>query len=293
MSRYKKRVSRKAAKFAFDMYSGVTLDSDGIAQLPEDKTPKQRKKRVEHEILEHRKVVVKISERWPWPKGPMVISIRDERGQYIQGENQLQVGKKRPDIFIAKRKILTLGCKCNTPLIYSTLETHCHRCMRRVACEDIVFGGLFIEMKKDRNEYLTQKGEIRKVMDSIWPQYQTLLKLRRDGYAAFFAGGFDEAMSIAEWYMEGDGLHELEYLYKMDDEVCLSDYAVDDDMKFNDSHQGLFGEETDYWDWATRDVKDELEWINSEIESTDDFDELRELNKIRDELQNVLNNTPF
>lgn len=194
----KKRPTKKQVEQALNLFSPAGIDIDS---LPDDKPHKQRKKRFEREILEHRKFVVRFTERWPWPKGPMVVSIRDERGQYVQGEAQLQAGKKRPDIFIAK---VTIKRVVLSP---KPLDFRHHN-----------FAGLFIEMKKDRNEYLTQKGEIRRVMDSIWPQYQTLLKLRRDGYAAFFAGGFDEAMSIAEWYMEGNGLHSLEYLYEVNNE---------------------------------------------------------------------------
>jgi hypothetical protein len=204
-----KRVTKKQVKLALDLYNTESAVAD-IEAMPADPVPKQRKKRVELESKVHGSVVLEAKKRYP---GTYIFSIRDERGMWLESERNKQAGKKRPDMFIAKSKVLTLGCKCNTPLIYSTLKNpHCHRCTDRVGVDDIVFGGAFIEVKSSPDKYLTKKGEIRK-SEHIQGQYQTLLNLRREGYFSCFVGGYEEAMDVIDWYMRGDGWLPFEHLY--------------------------------------------------------------------------------
>ena len=60
--------------------------------------------------------------------------------------------------------------------------------------------GLILELKKDIDEYRNKKGEIRG-NKHIQIQNKILKKLRRRGYFAVFAGGFDEAQRIIDWYL--------------------------------------------------------------------------------------------
>jgi hypothetical protein len=64
--------------------------------------------------------------------------------------------------------------------------------------------GLFLELKKDINEYLTKAGKIRLDKKRTIPQLKRILKLREWGYCAYFAGGLDEAEAITLWYMSGE-----------------------------------------------------------------------------------------
>jgi hypothetical protein len=205
-----KRPTKKQVMMAMDIYRTANAKTQAeIDAMPDDQTPKQRKKRVEIESDLHSYIVTQAVKKWP---GLYIFSNRDERGMYAESERNKQAGKKRPDIFVAKSKVLRLACKCDPPLIYSTLETHCHTCMKRIRAKDKLFCGAFIELKADPGKYLTLKGEIREDLHTRG-QFQTLLNLRSEGYFACFAGGYDEAWGTLTWYMEGEGLPPFEYLY--------------------------------------------------------------------------------
>jgi hypothetical protein len=203
-----KKVTKRQVNFALNLFNTESAVAD-IEAMPPGPIPKQRKKRVELESKVHGAVVLEAKKRYP---GTYIFSIRDERGMWLESERNKQAGEKRPDMFIAKKKVITLGCKCNTPLIYSALETKCRRCMELVGIDDIVFGGAFIEVKSSADKYLTKKGEVRQ-SKHIQGQYQTLLKLRREGYFSCFAGGYEEAMNVIDWYIKGDGWLPFEHLY--------------------------------------------------------------------------------
>lgn len=173
-----KKPTKKEINFALDVYTTAELKTEAeIEAMPPDPTPKQRKKYTSVELPIQREVVQKFQTEYP---GFIVISLRDEKTNWLESEKQLQAGVKRPDtVFMV---------------------------MKHGA------GALWIEVKASRDDYLTKKGKIRQ-SKHIQGQYHSLLWLRRQGYLAFFAGGFEEAWSIIQWYMEGEGAHPLEYLY--------------------------------------------------------------------------------
>lgn len=95
--------------------------------------------------------------------------IKMTKGQAVK-HKRMQSGRAYPDVFIAE--------------------------MRNGA------GGLYLELKKDVSEILKTNGELRN--DAHVIEQQTMLeRLRERGYAAFFACGFDEAITIIEQYLNG------------------------------------------------------------------------------------------
>lgn len=62
------------------------------------------------------------------------------------------------------------------------------------------FHGLCLELKKDRNEVFTKKGEYRE-NEHIQKQLETLTQLRELGYFSIFGCGFDETKEIIDFYM--------------------------------------------------------------------------------------------
>lgn len=65
------------------------------------------------------------------------------------------------------------------------------------------YHGLVLELKKDRDELYTKKGDIRNDAH-IQQQLMTLKLLEHKGYMAVFACGFDEAKSIIDAYLRRD-----------------------------------------------------------------------------------------
>ena len=63
------------------------------------------------------------------------------------------------------------------------------------------YHGLILELKKSVSEYRTIKGDIRDTKH-IQVQNKILKKLRRRNYFASFAGGFEEAQNIIDWYLK-------------------------------------------------------------------------------------------
>ena len=68
--------------------------------------------------------------------------------------------------------------------------------------EDKCYHALFIELKKEGTRIFKKDGTL--VSDAhICEQFDMLEQLRRRGYAAEFACGFDEAKKIIDWYLGG------------------------------------------------------------------------------------------
>lgn len=68
-----------------------------------------------------------------------------------------------------------------------------------------IFCGLFIEVKATPEDYLTKNGKLR-TGEHIQNQAKILSLLREKGYAAHFAGGFDEGKKIIDEYMGLEGV---------------------------------------------------------------------------------------
>ena len=69
-----------------------------------------------------------------------------------------------------------------------------------------VYLGLFIELKKEGTRIFKKDGKL--VADEhIREQFDMLMDLRRRGYAAEFACGFDEAKKLIDDYMKGQYAH--------------------------------------------------------------------------------------
>jgi hypothetical protein len=62
------------------------------------------------------------------------------------------------------------------------------------------FCGLFLEIKRDRQEIYTTEGQLRAIAH-IQEQNQILYRLRDKGYKAEFGCGFDESIDIINEYM--------------------------------------------------------------------------------------------
>ena len=62
------------------------------------------------------------------------------------------------------------------------------------------FAGLYIEIKKDRDEYLRKDGTIRKDKH-IQEQLFVMAKLQAKGYLCNFGGGFAECKNIIDEYL--------------------------------------------------------------------------------------------
>lgn len=107
----------------------------------------------------------------------------------IQAVTQLrQNGYRRgwPDMFIAEPKI----------------ETAIHpRYGFGGGVKNAIFHGLFLELKKEGTRMRKKNGDW--ASEHIAEQAEVLLKLRKAGYAAEFAIGFDEAVRIIDKYLGG------------------------------------------------------------------------------------------
>ncbi len=84
--------------------------------------------------------------------------------------------KGLPDMFIAKRKLIH--------------ENHGWWC-----------GGLFIELKKEGTRLKKKNGDW--ATPHIAQQAEILEKLRKEGYKAEFACGFNEAIKLIDEYLKG------------------------------------------------------------------------------------------
>jgi len=65
------------------------------------------------------------------------------------------------------------------------------------------YHGLYLEIKKDRDELYTKEGKIR-VNQHIIEQWHMLKRLRERGYMACFVCGLDHAIDTIDWYLKGE-----------------------------------------------------------------------------------------
>lgn len=65
------------------------------------------------------------------------------------------------------------------------------------------YHGLFIELKRDPSGYKLVTGDLRRDRHTQEQAYLLML-LRKRGYCAEFAGGFDEARLLIDKYMQGE-----------------------------------------------------------------------------------------
>ena len=63
-----------------------------------------------------------------------------------------------------------------------------------------VYHGLIIEIKRDRDEVYTKRGEIKK-SEHIQEQFKSLVALSDLGYCALMRCGFDEVVDLIKIYM--------------------------------------------------------------------------------------------
>ena len=169
--------TKNQVKFALGIYNTKDAKTQAeIEAMPPDKKPKQRKKLKRVELPLQRHLVQEIAKHYP---SADVVSLRDET-HITESERQLHAGVKRPDLVILAQRHGS--------------------------------GALYLELKSSPKVYMTLKGKIR-TNAHIQGQYRGLLHRRQNGYLAFFAGGFDEAWSIVQWYFDGHGIHPLENLY--------------------------------------------------------------------------------
>ena len=110
-------------------------------------------------------------------------------GQAVK-QKRLQGGRRAwPDMFIAEPRIITTDRLTNRQTLYS---------------------GLFLELKREGTKIYKKNGEL--VANShIREQAAVLDKLRRCGYKAEFACGFDEAKKIIDEYLGDPEDEEVEF----------------------------------------------------------------------------------
>ena len=111
-------------------------------------------------------------------------------GQAIK-QKRLQGGRRSwPDMFIAEPKNLKAECKVITD---GDVIEEAHFLEQKY--------GLFIELKKEGTRIFKKDGTL--VSDAhICEQFDMLEQLRRRGYVAEFACGFDEAKKIIDKYLK-------------------------------------------------------------------------------------------
>ena len=64
------------------------------------------------------------------------------------------------------------------------------------------FYGLYLELKKDRNEVFNKNGSMSKA-NQIVKQSKTLQKLREKGYMAVFSWGINYSLDVIANYLDG------------------------------------------------------------------------------------------
>lgn len=113
-------------------------------------------------------------------------------GQAIK-QKRLQGGRRAwPDMFIAEPKNVKAECKVITD---GDVIKDAHFLEQKY--------GLFIELKKEGTRIFKKDGTL--VSDAhICEQFDMLEQLRRRGYVAEFACGFDEAKKIIDEYLKLD-----------------------------------------------------------------------------------------
>ena len=99
-----------------------------------------------------------------------------------------------PDLFIAEPK--HKWCRDGSLGIYMGLAGD-----GETPIYSMVFGGLFLELKRDKTRLKKKNGEW--ATPHIAEQAEMLEKLRNKGYRAEFAVGLDEAMKMIDDYLGG------------------------------------------------------------------------------------------
>lgn len=127
-----------------------------------------KKKRVEHEYQ-----IQKALAEWMIEEYPGVIFRSDLGGIFMPiglalKAKRIQSPDHYPDFFVAR----------------------CHA----------GWAGLYLELKKERAEYLKVDGTLRQNKHII-KQIDCLTKLAAAGYCSMFAGGLEEAKEIISWYL--------------------------------------------------------------------------------------------
>lgn len=110
-------------------------------------------------------------------------------GQAIKQKRQNGGRRAWPDMFIAEPKEVKAECMVITD--DDTIQD-AHFIEQKY--------GLFIELKKDGTKIFTKKGKLVS-NEHIREQFDLLEQLRRKGYVAEFACGFDEAKEIIDNYL--------------------------------------------------------------------------------------------
>ena len=120
-------------------------------------------------------------------------------GQAIK-QKRLQGGRRSwPDMFIAEPKNVKAECKVITD----------GDVIKEARFLEQKYG-LFIELKKAGTRIFKKDGTL--VSDAhICEQFDMLEQLRRRGYMAEFACGFDEAKKIIDEYLGGPAIEEVEF----------------------------------------------------------------------------------
>lgn len=113
--------------------------------------------------------------------------VRLTPGQAAKQKRQNGGRSKWPDMTIAEPRLLTGKFKLEE------WGFECGAVPTKLAC------GLYIELKKDGTRLRKKSGEY--VNEHIAKQAETLEKLRKRGYCAEFAVGFDEAKRIIDEYL--------------------------------------------------------------------------------------------
>lgn len=137
-----------------------------IKPLPEfSEMLKKEKKVIRHtETNEHRRVCQYISTKYP------DVFYQSDYFSFLSHKLRMSLGVMRkklsPDLFIAKRSGQ--------------------------------YSGLYLEMKASNKTMYTKKGEI---VSDLRDQSKVLEALKKEGYAAYFAAGYNEAVRIIDEYL--------------------------------------------------------------------------------------------
>lgn len=126
---------------------------------------------VEYLKWQHKKVIFRTD---------FAAGIKMTMGQAAK-HKRLQYGRAWPDLFIA---------------------LPAYRSPRMAGGDTSQYFGLFIELKA--GNVRLKKRDQTWATDHIREQYEMMLELDAAGYACAFARGFDEAIAVLEWYINGD-----------------------------------------------------------------------------------------
>lgn len=118
-------------------------------------------------------------------------------GQAVKQKRQNGGRRAWPDMFIAQ-PMLSMFVGINKPNEMIKLGEEGDS----IELADTIYAGLFLELKKDGTRLKKKNGEWAN--EHIAEQAEVLQKLRKRGYCAEFAVGFDEAKRIIDEYLGGE-----------------------------------------------------------------------------------------